>query len=405
MKTVKTNKAAKSVSKEIDKPLYIASYFGFTPIDCPRVDSNDFNLAEDCLRFDKTLRFLPERLSIMEKESKRKTPFLHDGAEKLAFLRRYNDELLNLPHPISVSYKRNEWSRNCPDYHFHIVGSASAMAEAILIRTAMSVLEEDGYKRLSVEINSVGDKDSLMNYEKELHNFLKKVQTDICQEHRDLLKEDIFELLSLELPEGLEARMPLSIASLSSPSRAHFKEIWECLEHLGVDFRLSHRLFGNKHYASHAIFTIRNQDDDKVLAAGSRYSRLSKRLGFKKEVPASSVTIFGEPKRTSKTPIKKYKDLPKPKFYLVQLGETAKMKSLPIIELLRVNRIPVYHFLGKDKITSQLSMAESLRVPYLLIIGHKEALDNTVTVRNMSTRAQATVSSLLLPDYLKHIAL
>ena len=81
------------------------------------------------------------------------------------------------------------------------------------------------------------------------------------------------------------------------------------------------------------------------------------------------------------------------------------MKTLNIIEMLRAHRIPVYHFLGKDKIAVQLGNAENLRVPYLIIIGHKEALDDTATIRNMTTRAQDTIPVNSLPEYLKNILL
>jgi len=60
---------------------------------------------------------------------------------------------------------------------------------------------------------------------------------------------------------------------------------------------------------------------------------------------------------------------------------------------------------GKDKITVQLSNAENLRVPYLIIIGQKEALDDTATIRNTITRAQDTIKIVDLPHYLKNITL
>ena len=102
---------------------------------------------------------------------------------------------------------------------------------------------------------------------------------------------------------------------------------------------------------------------------------------------------------------KLYKELPKPKFYLVQLGREAKIKTLGLIERLREHRIPVHHFIGKDKLTAQLEGAEALKVNYLIIIGHKEALDGTATIRNMTTRAQDTIPLSELPEYLKKIKL
>ncbi|KND48836.1 MAG: histidine--tRNA ligase [Parcubacteria bacterium C7867-005] len=380
--------------REFDKPIYLATHFGFTPIECPKINDKDLKLTEEYRVFE-------------DPNDKKSLRAIHDAAEKASFLRHYlEQELNNLSHPLQVVYKRPEPSKKSHDYCMHILGFPSAMAEAILIRTALSVLSEHGFENTVVELNSIGDKDSISSYERELHHYAKKISCDISPEYKKRLKDDIFELLRIELPENISMGLPPSIASLSAPARNHFKEMLECVEHLNVEFRLSHKLVGNKHYSSQTIFAIRNKQDERLLALGSRYSRLSKRIGFKKEMPAVSATIFAREIEEQKDVSKKvYKDLPKPKFYLIQLGQEAKMQSLSLIELLRVNRIPVYSFLGKDKLTIQLENAEKLRVPYLLIVGQKEALDHTVTVRNMSTRAQDTIKITILPDYLKNIAL
>lgn len=374
--------------KEFDKPLYIASHFGFIPTDCPKITDSDLKQTDEL----KTI-------------SEDKT--LHDAAEKAAFLRNYVDKgFTSLPHPLSIAYRKSEPGKRTHDYCLHIVGYPQAMAEAILIRTALSILEEIGHKKLVVEINTIGDKDSIASYERELSNYAKKIASDLDTEHKKRLKDSMFELLKINLPENSGSHIPPSIASLTAQSRAHFKEMLECLEHLNVEFRLAHTLVGNPKYNSHTIFAIRDLESDYLLASGARYSRLTKKIGFKKELPAVSITIFHNVKKTEKDSSRKtYNELPKPKFYLIQLGCEAKLKALPLIELLRSNRIPVHHFLGRDKLTAQLASAESFRVPYLLILGQKEALDNTVTVRNVSTRAQETIAVPLLVEYLKHIAL
>jgi len=356
--------------REFDRPLHLASHFGFLPIETPRVSENDLENIKGSPR----------------------------AGELSALLRTYVEkEFINLPHPLSIAYKKNR------GYSLHILGFQEALAESILIRTALSILENYGHKHLVVEVNSIGDKDSISAYERELHHYTKKIGDKIEPEHKKILKADIFELLKLNLPEEARSGIPSSIASLTPLSRAHFKEMLEYLEALEVEFRLAHTLVDNRHYTSHTIFAIRDLDDESILANGSRYSRLSKRLGFKKELPAVSVHILGTKK--SSIPERVYKDLPKPKFYLVQLGREAKMRSLPLIDLLRTHHIPVHHFLGKDKIIPQLQQAENLRVPYLLIMGQKEALENSITIRNCNTRAQETVSVVDLPQYLKNISL
>ncbi len=364
--------------REFDRSLFNASYFGFIPVEAPHLSNKDIEAVKDC------------------------GPEAHD---KSAFLRSYFERnFTNLPHPISICYKKREAGKKTFTHCLHVLGINSALAEAILIRTTLSILTERGFENLIVEINSIGDKDSISAYERELHQYVRKVTNELDPEHKKILKGDIFELLKLKLPDNLRDKIPPSMASLTTQSRIHFKEMLEYLEVLGVDFRLVHTLVGNRHFASHTIFTIRDVNDDTLLAEGYRYTRLTKRLGFKKEMPAVIATIFDHYKKAP-TNEKIYKELPKPKFYLVQLGKEAKMKSLPLIELLRQNHIAVYHFLGKDKIIPQLTHSESLKVPYLLVFGQKEALDNTVTVRNVSTRAQETVKITDLPQYLKKVHL
>lgn len=365
---------------ELDRSLLLASYFGFVPIEAPRVSSKDIAASKDCGV---------------------------EAQDKNAFLRCYTEKgFSNLPQPITVCYKKRDIGKRTYTHSLHVLGLQSALAEAMLIRTSLSILAERGFDHLVVEINSIGDKDSIAAYERELHNYVRKIANELEAEQKKLLKQDVFELLKLNLPGNLRDHIPPSIASLSATSRAHFKEMLEYLEALGVEFRLAHTLVGNKHFASHTIFTVRDSEDETLLAEGYRYTRLTKRAGFKKEMPAVTTTIFDLYKKTPLSGNEKvYKELPKPKFYLIQLGQDAKMKSLPLIELLRQNHISIYHFLGKDKIIPQLSHSESLRVPYLIIVGQKEALENTVTIRNVSTRAQETVKISDLPQYLKNIAL
>ena len=95
--------------------------------------------------------------------------------------------------------------------------------------------------------------------------------------------------------------------------------------------------------------------------------------------------------------------LKKPKIYFIQLGAEAKLKSLNIIEILRKAHVPINQSLSKDSLSSQLAIAEKLAIPYALIFGVKEALENSVIVRDMSNRSQETVKLTKLLEYLKEL--
>ena len=91
----------------------------------------------------------------------------------------------------------------------------------------------------------------------------------------------------------------------------------------------------------------------------------------------------------------------KPKFYFIRLGFEARLRSLIIVEMLRQAHIPVYQSLGKEQLADQMELAEQLDIPYSIIMGHKEALEKSVIVRNMDNRSQSIIPINELTQYLK----
>ncbi len=365
---------------DFDKPLWIAAHFGFVPMEAPSISEEDVRMTKDC----------------DEKIDKASGQLICNAPEKAAFIRHCVEKKLSESlFPLALSWRRGR------DYALELVGYPIGVAEAKLIRASLSILNEEGYKELKVEINSIGDKDSIGAYERELHTYLRKVGHDTSLELKKVFKEDIFAVAKAqgEEAENLQKNMPSSVASLSASSRVQFKEVIDYLDALKIEYRFAPELVGHRNLCSETLFAIRDAENH-LLAGGYRYSRLSKRFGFKKELSLIGATIYGEKKVKD---VKVYKEAPKARFYLVHLGREARMKALSLIELLRSYHIPIYHYLGREKLAAQMESPEAIRTPYHLIVGQKEALENTVTIRNVSSRAQDTIEMARLPDYLKHL--
>ena len=92
-----------------------------------------------------------------------------------------------------------------------------------------------------------------------------------------------------------------------------------------------------------------------------------------------------------------------PKVYFIQVGYEAKLKSLNVIEILRKAHVPMLQSLSKDSLSAQLAVAEKAGAPYTLIFGQKEAVEQSVIVRNMQTREQETVPLSELNTYIKQL--
>jgi histidyl-tRNA synthetase len=388
--------------KEFDNSGHIANHFGFMPISVPKSDKTDESLSKNFKDLDN---------------------FKNESLDKVSILRFFNETLspsIQIPamlyfekhsNPEQINTKLKGYS-SCS---LEIIGSNKPLSEAILIKTALSILSEYGNKNLSLDVNFVGEKESFTKFEREINSYLKKNINDIPSEYKQKFKEKPILILDLtdkdfakyEKLIEVYRNAPKPMNCLSEQSREHFKEVLEFLESFGVPYRIRHSLVPNKHYGSHTIFQIfetietKSGEENILMAYGGRYNYLAKKIGHKKDIPCfGSIIFYKKIKGEKKYHIDK---IPKPKFYLVQLGNFAKMKILNILEDLRKEKIPVYHSLTKEKITGQINSAEYLKVSHLLIIGQKEAIEGSVVVRSIEVRDQQNVYMKDLPLHLKNI--
>ena len=90
-----------------------------------------------------------------------------------------------------------------------------------------------------------------------------------------------------------------------------------------------------------------------------------------------------------------------PAIYFAHLGGEARRRALLVLENLRRAEIPVHQGLWHDRIGEQMTAARTLAVPYILIMGHKEAMEGTILVREVATNSQDAIPLPELPNYLK----
>lgn len=327
----------------------------------------------------------------------------------------------NLPQPVLLYYYGPMFRHDKPQrgrfrqfYQFGLeaLGTDKSVVDALLIKATVTILEEAGAKDLIVDINSMGDKESRNAYIRELMSYYKKHLSSLAPVDKERLKTNPLRVLDSKEPKTIEINQdaPDIVSLLSASAKRHFKEVLEYLDEMGIPYRINKNLVRGLSYYTHTVFEIIEQEVSEedggplTLAGGGRYDMLAKQLGAKKEVPAMGVGI-GVDRIVASSWYKKLtpRIIKKPKFYFIQLGFDAKLKSLNVIEILRKAHIPIVQALSKDTLSQQLAVAEKSGIPYALIFGQKEALENSVIVRNMENRSQETIKLDKLLDYLKEI--
>ena len=373
------------ILNELNEPAKIAKFYGFEPITPPTIEKQDVEVVKN---FD--LYFNP--------------------AENSSILRTYFEEkMMALPQPCMFYCERpfpgaKEKKRPLRlEASLISLGSSRNVCECLSIQTAISILNSLGYKDLEVEINSVGNKDSMNDFQKKIILFVKKNFNSFPADLRQAIKKDVLAILKekREIFEDWQKECPKSIDFLSEESRQHLKEALEFLEVMEIPYQINHHLMGDPEIVSETIFSIVDTKNNKEqLAFGYRFNRLAKKIGYKKELPSSVLTISAKLKKNLKK-IKAKKIIPQ--FYLVQFGNEAKLRSFLILEELYKAGIHVTHAIAKNKLSSQMAIAETSSASYIILIGQKEALENSVLIRNILTRSQEIVPIPLLATKIKEL--
>ena len=398
-----------------EKAQEVAVYYGFKPIETPIMEHEEIFTSSIGIGTD-----------IIDKEM---YSLKTKGGDHLALRPEHTASLMRayiehgmqtMPQPVMFyqygpifRHDKPQQGRYRQFWQFDLdcLGSEKSIMDALVIKAGMSILEEAGAQNLTIEINSIGDKECRGGYIKELVSYYRKHINNLAAIDRERLKTNPLRILDSkeEKTKEINTNAPDAISFLCPACKKHFKEVLEYLEEMGIQYNINKNLVRGLSYYTRTVFEVYTENKEEgglpvQIASGGRYDYLAKQLGGKKDVPAVGFSM-GVDRVVASSWYKKLSPriLKKPKIYFIQLGSEAKLKSLNIVEILRKAHIPIAQSLSKDSLGSQLAIAEKLQIPYALIFGQKEALENSVIIRDMSNRSQDTVKLNNLLEYLKEI--
>ena len=386
-----------------DKAEEIASYYGFKPIQTPHLEKLELFTAA----VGATSDIMEKQMYYVQSDGDNSLVLRPEGTAPV--MRAYIEHGLHtLPQPVMLWYKGSFFRHENPQkgrfreffqFGLEMIGEGKPIGEMIVIQIFTLALKELGLGPIIVHINSVGDKECRSEYRKKLIAYYKKHLPNLCKDCKRRYKENPLRLLDCKEIKCAEIKRnaPQSIDSLCAPCKQHFKENLEFLEKNNINYYLDTKLVRGLDYYTRTVFEIfldkeeGSEGQSLALAAGGRYDPLAKILG-KRDVPAVGGGI-GVDRVVMAMQDKKIAPKPKrtPKVFLIQLSQSAKQKSMSIIEMFRTANIYIAQSISKDNLNSQLSLASRMNVPYVLILGQKEVLENSIMVRDMNTGAQESV--------------
>lgn len=380
----------------------LANVFDFKYIETP--------ILEDIRLFEKGTGAITD---IVQKEMFNLTT---KGGDKLAMrpestpgvVRAYIENgLANWQQPVKLCsygpmfrYERPQLGRKREfrQFSFEIIGEKDPIIDAELIYFAWKAFNKLGITDISIQINSIGCEKCRKDYRNILVNYFKGRKSELCKDCAERLSTNPLRILDCKDKDCQAAieGAPQTLDYLCKECHDHLMLVLEYLDELQIPYFLNSKIVRGLDYYTKTVFEIWSEKEEfkgtKIsFCSGGRYDNLVKLLGGK-ETPAVGMA-FGMDRivmllEQQKTGLFKKSES---KVYVIALGTIGKKKGLSVFDSLINSGIAAGESFSKDSLKAQLKAADKEESQLALIIGQKEALDETVIVRDMASGAQEIV--------------
>lgn len=379
-----------STASVLASAIATAEYYGFKPMELMQKNDHEKRplTSEDIARIESALTF-----------ARKEERALNPVARKLVSLARPD-------HGVLLAWRITKGSGSTPSMNLelHVFGTTSVFAEALLLVVTRSILKQFGIKSHRVSINNIGTNESSGRFIRDVGIFLRKHIDSISPSLRSRAESDPIGTLVQLIEKGHPAihRAPQPLEYLNEDERRRLWTFLDFLETLGINYEIDGQILGSRECWSHTLFEVSgDQEDaptcDEPFAFGGRYDALASRYA-RKTVGAVMVTMPFEVRGSTEMRTKRTQ---KPSLFYAYIGPEAQKKSLTILNTLHQANIRIGHELWHPTMHDQMRAAKLSGSPYIIIMGHKEALEDTVIVREVATNFQDTIPAHELVTYLE----
>jgi histidyl-tRNA synthetase len=293
--------------------------------------------------------------------------------------------------------ERKSATQRVHSFELHAISVPTAFAEALVIHAGLAWAREMGALAPLVRINSLGGADARLRYSREAAHYLRRHAESIPQALRaDAVSDPVGTLIKLiDKRHALADKIPNSMEYLNEDERRHVWELLEYLELNSIPYEFTPTVLGHLGTWNHVLFDI--TEGENTYARGGRYDTLLQRFASTTAAAVGTHLLWnGSGINPALAVLETH-----PSIYFAHLSTAAKQRALKVMEILRRTGTPVHQSLGYDRLGEQMNEAQILNYPYILIMGHKEAMEDEVIFRDTRTNAQHAIPLNDLSTYLK----
>ncbi len=382
-----------------DKAEELAARYGYQRIDTPTFEEAGL-----------FVRSVGQGTDIVEKET---YTFEDRGGNELTLrpegtapvVRAYLEHgMYNLPQPVRLyyfcsvfRYERPQAGRYREHHQFGVeaLGDGDPAIDAEVISLGWSLMARLGLRDLSLVINSIGDPACRPAYVQRLREYYADKVDRLCPDCRRRLERNPLRLLDCK-EEGCQAvkvGAPRMLDYLCQPCREHWEALLRYLSHMGLAYRIDHRLVRGLDYYTRTVFEIQPpvEGGQSTILAGGRYDGLAQDIGGR---PTPGIG-FGTGIERLVLNLKR-QEVPVPEttprpVVVVSMADGASDAAFKLAHDLRSHGVPTLLAPRGKSARAQMRYAGAMDAQYVVILGEDELKEGTASVKDMGTGEQKRV--------------
>jgi len=275
-------------------------------------------------------------------------------------------------------------------------GSYSPIADVEVIAMMVRFFESLGLEGLAVNINSLGDAESLGNFKENLRNFFKPQLGNLCADCKRRFEKNILRVLDCKNPDckkiALSSEIPTMRNSLTEEAKQHYETVLELLEKIGISYNENQKLVRGLDYYTHTIFEVTHSSlgAQDALGGGGRYNNLVKETGGQ-PTGAVGFAIGVERLIIALKKLEKAETTENTSVFFVSFDEPALIENIVFAEKLRKAGITAVTGYKKQSMKAQMRQANSLGAKWVIMRGEDERLKKSVKIKNMETSEEKII--------------
>ena len=282
-------------------------------------------------------------------------------------------------------------------FGFEAFGSFDAMMDAEVIGIVYNLFKILGLKGVSVNINTLGDKESRENYRKALLEYFKPYLNDLCDDCRRRYEKNPLRILDCKVDSNNEIMKdaPKMVDYLNEESKEHFEKVLKYLSDMGISYKVNSNIVRGLDYYTHTVFEVVADIDgfgaQNTLAAGGRYNHLVEFVGGP-SMPGVGFALGLErlflALEAEEIDIREKIN---PDVYIFSVGDEFKRNVLSLANDLRMAGFNVDIDYNSKSFKSNFKRADSLLAKYIIIVGEEEVKSKILTIKNNITKEEYKV--------------